>query len=680
MSVNKLVSSRNLFINTDDAPDGDGRSATFNVPPGVMDCKTNQTMRITLSSFNMREGFYSVNEFNNVFYIVSHVNNTDVVKATRCEIAQGDYRMFWTDDDNLNSDPRNWTVTSTNPLPKALVEDTLGTAIKAALINSTTHDITMTETNGKFTYTAVVSNPAFQGPNTFPADALRFDDDNFKGAENAVPNAITVAWTPLKGVYEIFFKEVAQGAGEIKFLGFYVKNFVPQDKELNIYQQIITTPTSRNDIDMFQSSFELVGGCGETRDEPTGNTVSLQFNNLRPLFTFVGRVPAGPVGSGITPGSGTSIVAAAGQNNITIANNPPTDLPITQYYCLTPDNLIQGLSSTPQWYTKWNQLGFVKPTFHVCIKWVNNGTVANSFFDIDSVIFDPPIAGANWGNLQEAQRNIQITNDALKTITVFANTDFNNVVPRNTSFTVSQIFTEEYVGQYKATLQSEECIYVRTNLLGPSLNYQTLGFDTSTLLTPEIQPSQILAKIPLNNPLSFQQYFTVEKEATLVVSQLAQPNTDTIIINETPNVKVGDMIKSIPSVIPPETKIEAIEFLDFVQGFKQYKLNISTVIGVGGLAAGDELTAVGSRIEIYRTQVPYEFLNYEDNGNNLYSLSLTTPHVPQFKIFITDSYGRPVPFASREQGLCRALSFSCDLRIDTFEEVITRTIDVGMKK
>jgi len=51
---------------------------------------------------------------------------------------------------------------------------------------------------------------------------------------------------------------------------------------------------------------------------------------------------------------------------------------------------------------------------------------------------------------------------------------------------------------YNATLQTEENIYLRTNL--HSTSYQTSGFDTGSSRFPAIVPSRILAKIPLNNP------------------------------------------------------------------------------------------------------------------------------------------------------------------------------------
>ena len=51
---------------------------------------------------------------------------------------------------------------------------------------------------------------------------------------------------------------------------------------------------------------------------------------------------------------------------------------------------------------------------------------------------------------------------------------------------------------YNATLQTEENIYLRTNLTSSS--FQTSGFDTGSSRFPAVVPSRILAKIPLNNP------------------------------------------------------------------------------------------------------------------------------------------------------------------------------------
>ena len=57
---------------------------------------------------------------------------------------------------------------------------------------------------------------------------------------------------------------------------------------------------------------------------------------------------------------------------------------------------------------------------------------------------------------------------------------------------------QSFTGSYNATLQTEENLYLRTDL--HSSSYQTAGFDTGSSRYPQIVSSQILAKIPLNNP------------------------------------------------------------------------------------------------------------------------------------------------------------------------------------
>jgi len=495
MSVRKLVHSKNLFINTDDAPDGNGVKARFNLPQGVMDCQTNQTMVVTLASFNMRVGFYRINQYNNVFYILSHDSTqADKIKATRVQLETGDYTSFFSPEVIANQ-AANW-----QPGGIASQTTTLDVQLKYALLNSTTSEITYS--NGQ--YTAENAPPDFLGPTAqtirttasaqqaagtdlvltsaagltvgdavsgvgIPANTtiaqinsntITLNNSTSQpigsGAQITItisfrPSDITTSFDPLKGTISFQLKKTLT-APTLKAVGFYVKDFNAKGSDPNIYKMVIQTATGTNPRDLFQSSFEIVGGCAEIRDVPSGSTVTEQFNSLRDLFT-----------------------------KRSLPNN--------------------------------------------------------------DLLFD---------------------------------------------------------GQYKATLQSEECIYLRTNL--QANNYQTLGFDTGIQTTPEVQPSSILAKIPLNNP-----FFAVT--------------------NGTAEIKADG------------TSTENITFF----------------------------------------QQPYEFLNYTDNGNNLYSLHLNTPHVSNLEIFITDSYGRLVPFQSVEQGLCRALSFSCDLRIDTFEEVITQVVPADVR-
>ena len=719
MSVKKLVSTRNLFVNTDDAPDSDGVRARYNLPTGVIDCESNQTMTLTLSSFNMRKGFYSVNQTNNVFYILN-VETANTIKATRCVIEPGDYRFFWADDDNLNGDYTNWIETETNPRPPAIQKATLATAVKAAILNSTTHDITMTTvtsgTSTTYKYTAVVSKPAFKGPNTISITEAGDAAPNALGQDltNAVPDAITVTWSPLKGIFEIIFDEVSKEAGTLKFAGFYVKSFVSDPSRLNIYEQIITIPDgTREDLDLFQSSFELLGGCGEIRERPIGTTVTEQFNNLQPLFTKEGREQE-------ISGRIVSIDGGPANQNIFIepASTAPGTLPPTQFFGFIPADL--NTANMPSAITNPPLTG-PDQQYTMLLLWVNNGTVANSYFSTKRIYFlKSNFQSRSVGAVTSLAIDVDLFKEA-RTLPLgasstqpFATTNFAYEVQQpgdpgpSINVIISDTEAQAFRGQYKASLELNECIYVRTNL--PSKNYQTLGFDTSIAQTPEVQPSQILAKIPLNNPTDFQQYITEDKFIEIpfgnnaLINNGLQDGSDpdpgtypgpftTFTIPSNPNLRVGDIIqpqraiKALPGVgtgdpttyttdFPPNTKIIAI---DYDEGTANYIITTSAA-NSGKLDIGYTMKLLTKQILIYRNQIPYEFISYEDNGNGLYSLDLTTPHVSQIEIFLTDSFGRLLPFTSEEQARCKALSFSCDLRIDTYEEVITRTIEVGMKK
>ena len=55
---------------------------------------------------------------------------------------------------------------------------------------------------------------------------------------------------------------------------------------------------------------------------------------------------------------------------------------------------------------------------------------------------------------------------------------------------------------------------------------------------------------------------------------------------------------------------------------------------------------------------------------------LDTKKVNYLTLAITDSYGRLLP-ATAEQTQCKALSFSCDLRVDVYEEMPITPHDVA---
>ena len=724
MSVKKLVSTRNLFVNTDDAPDSDGVRARYNLPTGVIDCESNQTMTLTLSSFNMRKGFYSVNQTNNVFYILNNVQEidtstnphslkpSDTIKATRCVIEPGNYRLFWTDDDNLNGEYTNWIATETNPRPPAIKEATLGTAIKAAILNSETNDITMTKTGDKFTYTSVASKPAFSGPNTISLTEAASAVKTGLGQDitNAVPDAITVTWSATKGIFEIVFREVSTTAGLLKFAVFYVKSFVPDASKLNIYEQIITTPGgTRDDLDLFQSTFEILGGCGEIRERPIGTTVTEQFNNLQPLFTKEAQAT-------VAEGRIVSIDGKPGNAKVILSGNLPNPLPPTQFFGFIEADLVA--TNQMQSPIANGNIG----DYVMIALWINNGTDAyfatehiylldGNFGSSNIVPFispnppTPPSYPAPLfpieipfsADLFPSARSLSNLNNRPFIANPLPGASFS---PANSTpqlvVKVSNTQVQAFRGQYKAALEVNESIFVRTNL--PSKNYQTLGFDTSIAQSPEVQPSQILAKIPLNEPADLQQYVIEEKIIDVALGNQTKIEngqgggaaaTNEFQIPKNTKIRVGDMI--VPQNAILNDQVEPTTFttdfpagttitkIDYEPNTEFYKITTSAN-NTGNIQPGGTIKLLIKQFTIYRNQIPYEFINYEDNGNGLYSLDLTTPHVSQLEIFLTDSFGRLLPFTSEEQARCKALSFSCDLRIDTYEEVITRTIEVGMKK
>lgn len=136
-----------------------------------------------------------------------------------------------------------------------------------------------------------------------------------------------------------------------------------------------------------------------------------------------------------------------------------------------------------------------------------------------------------------------------------------------------------HTSSFNATLQTEENLYLRTDLHNSS--FQTAGFDSGNLRAPQVISSRILAKIPLNNP----------------VFAITKTNDD-----------------------------------------------------------------------ISNYERPYELLKYIDNGNNMYSILLTSKKISTMRLYITDSFGRLWPEISQAQIDCNAMPFTASLRIDVFQE------------
>lgn len=147
---------------------------------------------------------------------------------------------------------------------------------------------------------------------------------------------------------------------------------------------------------------------------------------------------------------------------------------------------------------------------------------------------------------------------------------------------------------YPATLQSEENVYLRTDV--NSTAFQTPGFDTG--VQRNVASSQILAKIPLNNPT-----FAAVNEWHLVPQATGPP------------------------IVPAHSAIESV----------------------------------------YLYERPFEVIYFTDNGNNEYSVMLSSKKISHIRLFVTDKFGRLIPSVSQQQIDCGGLSFTASLRVDIFE-------------
>ena len=66
----------------------------------------------------------------------------------------------------------------------------------------------------------------------------------------------------------------------------------------------------------------------------------------------------------------------------------------------------------------------------------------------------------------------------------------------------------------------------------------------------------------------------------------------------------------------------------------------------------------------YYYQSGYNLINYIDNGNNLYSMRLSSKNITSLRLTLTDGLGRLIPEESKEQIECNALYFTATIRID----------------
>ena len=90
-----VISTRTLFLSSEDNSNGDSRVLQMNIPTQLTNYRAQTKLRLTLNTFSCAKTWYSINETNGIFYVGNTVANT----LTEVQIPYANY----TDLDQLTS-------------------------------------------------------------------------------------------------------------------------------------------------------------------------------------------------------------------------------------------------------------------------------------------------------------------------------------------------------------------------------------------------------------------------------------------------------------------------------------------------------------------------------------------------------------------------------------------------
>lgn len=71
-----VISTRTLFLSSEDNSNGDARVLQMNVPTQLTNYRTQSKLRMTLNTFSCAKTWYSINETNGIFYVGNTADNT----------------------------------------------------------------------------------------------------------------------------------------------------------------------------------------------------------------------------------------------------------------------------------------------------------------------------------------------------------------------------------------------------------------------------------------------------------------------------------------------------------------------------------------------------------------------------------------------------------------------------
>lgn len=90
--MSQIVSTRNLFVNSEQTVVGNSRDVRINLPQQFASAEEHQTIRLTLQTFSMFRNYYSVNENNNKFYVAGIQGGALISQLI--EIPVGNYQSY----------------------------------------------------------------------------------------------------------------------------------------------------------------------------------------------------------------------------------------------------------------------------------------------------------------------------------------------------------------------------------------------------------------------------------------------------------------------------------------------------------------------------------------------------------------------------------------------------------
>jgi len=705
MSNKVLVQTQNFFVDTSKPTIGECRDATFVLPQGLMDCDEDQEMRVTLNAFSMRNNWYRVNNNNFAFFIVGYDDVNDVISAARCQLAQGNYEFFH--DTNPNVD-------AAHPGSGELSSTSLGHMLKSAVqlglrkmsgtksdLQSFPTDINWESAGGLYDikidassrfslfrgglklvcfnipqYKADPTNivdTILQTPHYIGTDTFKFMTTADTGQTKDDPtNWIGAPWTDANGNENIFFifpaktfpknKYTPQAGDLVTFQAkptagatktvdtkCVVDSFDPNDgfpgQRVLLKQLYSTMDPLLDDSKALTVTFNRLSAA--TSEAIRGTTChTLNFDKSQDIESNVnvGEAVTFPNSSGSTLSVAELITTDPDTTTVILNRAFRVDMsnPGTSNMASFPTS---GSPSIPAQPVRDQKSTIVRTNVDPTTTDIAAGDIANFKSSSGRGEFGKVVSiqGANPG--PPVLFN-QITLNKAEFVGVVSNDPQGGTTPPPTNEPEFQQMIFESIDEtvVNQTIRQDSfqstfeilggCYEDRSSVPGNTLGEQFNNL--KSMFADVTSPGSAIIGMQGTSPASLQSEENLYLRTDLNSTGYQTPGFDTGLQR---NVASSLILAKIP-------------------------LNNPTFAGTREFTAANP-PALSAQ---YAYQRPYEVIYYADNGNNAYSILLSSKKESQIRLFVTDKFGRLIA-ANDEQVKCGLMSFTATLRIDTFEHL-----------